>query len=774
MSLRIKIIFFLIIYNTIYSQETFNISGILTNQKETIISIGDVLLLTETGGKLIKYTSINEGLFSIKSIPKGTYLLKVSYSEFENHEQAIVLDKNLEIKITLKESSTQLSEVQIIASKKPIENKNGNIIVNIENTIFSKEANPIDLLSKLPNIQIDTNRESINIVGKGNPLIYLGKQRISIDELNSISIDNIKNIEIINNPSAKYDAEGRAVILITQKASNQEGLKISISETASFKKYFNNIFSSNLSFKKNKFEIKLNASYKNLKFRESNGANYQIRDRNVTSNYLVEAVTPRKEYIIGSGFYYQINNTDYFSISSKLRTQNEAFPITTSSYYKERLNENTVKSLSKNDSKRLFSSTNINYSKSFQNSGNLFLGGQFTNYNQNLKSLISNNFNNTSFEDSQNRFQDFTIKSTTVKGDYEKEFHKNIKLEIGGNLLNTTSYSITEIENLKPKNINNSYYDYSEKGESFYTQLSGELKKVNYAIGLRIEKTHIKGKFTDSSDFLVNRKNTDIFPKASINFPMDSTATLSFNYSKSIQRPNYSKASSITTFINPFLEFSNNINLKSTLTDEVSINFQLKDKSITASYYNAENPVHYSLIYNVNNDKTIMFPSNFKKEYGMNIDLTIPLKYKFWNSTNLLSFIVNKIDDPKATNSKTRPYLYFYSNHQFKIDNSSSISINGWGLTKRNEGIFERNALFALNASITKKFFDRLDTTLSFNDIFNNLQYKESYLLQNIQVKNIFYTDRNKMSISLKYSFGEIKNIAYKNKDIDENLNRVK
>jgi len=774
MSLRIKIIFFLIIYNTIYSQETFNISGILTNQKETIISIGDVLLLTETGGKLIKYTSINEGLFSIKSIPKGTYLLKVSYSEFENHEQAIVLDKNLEIKITLKESSTQLSEVQIIASKKPIENKNGNIIVNIENTIFSKEANPIDLLSKLPNIQIDTNRESINIVGKGNPLIYLGKQRISIDELNSISIDNIKNIEIINNPSAKYDAEGRAVILITQKASNQEGLKISISETASFKKYFNNIFSSNLSFKKNKFEIKLNASYKNLKFRESNGANYQIRDRNVTSNYLVEAVTPRKEYIIGSGFYYQINNTDYFSISSKLRTQNEAFPITTSSYYKENLNENTVKSLSKNDSKRLFSSTNINYSKSFQNSGNLFLGGQFTNYNQNLKSLISNNFNNTSFEDSQNRFQDFTIKSTTVKGDYEKEFHKNIKLEIGGNLLNTTSYSITEIENLKPKNINNSYYDYSEKGESFYTQLSGELKKVNYAIGLRIEKTHIKGKFTDSSDFLVNRKNTDIFPKASINFPMDSTATLSFNYSKSIQRPNYSKASSITTFINPFLEFSNNINLKSTLTDEVSINFQLKDKSITASYYNAENPVHYSLIYNVNNDKTIMFPSNFKKEYGMNIDLTIPLKYKFWNSTNLLSFIVNKIDDPKATNSKTRPYLYFYSNHQFKIDNSSSISINGWGLTKRNEGIFERNALFALNASITKKFFDRLDTTLSFNDIFNNLQHKESYLLQNIQVRNIFYTDRNKMSISLKYSFGEIKNIAYKNKDIDENLNRVK
>ncbi|MFA5297293.1 MAG: outer membrane beta-barrel family protein [Lutibacter sp.] len=774
MSLRIKIIFFLIIYNTVFAQNKFNISGTLTNQKETIATAGDAFLLTETGEGLIKYTSINEGKLSIKSILKGTYLLKISCLGFEDYEQKIVLDKNIEIRITLKERSIQLREVQIMASKKPIENKNGNIIINIENTIFSKEANLMGLLSKLPNVQIDPNKESINIIGKGNPLIYLGKQRISIDELNSIAIDNIKNIEIINNPSAKYEAEGRAVILITQKTNNQEGSKISLSETASFRKYFNNFFSSNLSFKKNKFEVKFNASYNKLKFWESNGANYKITDRNVTSNYLVEAVSPRTEYIIGGGVYYQINNTDYFSISSKLRTQNEIFPIITNSYFKENSNENTVKSFSENDSKRLFSSTNINYSKSFKKLGDLFLGGQYTKYNQNLESQISNNFNNTSFEDFQNRFQDFTIESTTLKGDYENKLNEKMKLEIGVNFLNTTSYSITKIKNLNPQNTDNSNYDYSEKSEAFYSQLSWELKKINYDIGLRVEKTHVKGKFADSGEFLVNRKNTDIFPKVSANFPIDSTATISFNYSKSIQRPNYSKASSITTFINPFLEFSNNINLKSTLTDEISINFQLKDKSITASYYNTENPVHYSLIYDADTDKTIMFPSNFKKESGINLDLTIPLKIKIWNSTNALSFVVNTIDDPKATNLKTRPYLYFYSNNQFKIDNSSSIGINGWGLTKRNEGIYKRNALFVLNASVTKKFFDKLDTTLSFNDIFNNLQYKESYLLQNIEAENIFYTDRDKISISLKYSFGEIKNIAYKNKDVDDNLNRVK
>ncbi|MBK5210234.1 MAG: hypothetical protein JJE44_12155, partial [Flavobacteriaceae bacterium] len=91
MSLRIKIIFFLIIYNTVFAQNKFNISGILTNQKETLTSAGDAFLLTKTGEELIKYTSINEGRFSIKSILKGTYLLKISCLGFEVYQERFLV-----------------------------------------------------------------------------------------------------------------------------------------------------------------------------------------------------------------------------------------------------------------------------------------------------------------------------------------------------------------------------------------------------------------------------------------------------------------------------------------------------------------------------------------------------------------------------------------------------------------------------------------------------------------------------------------------------------
>ena len=97
------------------------------------------------------------------------------------------------------------------------------------------ESNPVDLLSKLPKIQISNNRESIGVFGRGTALIYLGNQRISVQELQNIAIEDIKTIEIINHPSSKYEAEGRSVILITPKFSKKNGFKGTISETASFR-----------------------------------------------------------------------------------------------------------------------------------------------------------------------------------------------------------------------------------------------------------------------------------------------------------------------------------------------------------------------------------------------------------------------------------------------------------------------------------------------------------------------------------------------------------
>lgn len=752
------------ICTTAFSQNVFSIKGKLIDKNNKPISIGNVLLLQNDS--IVKYTYVIDGIFSLEAIPKNYYVLKISSLGYESYQEKIELHNNIETIITLKETLTELDEVKVIATKKLIENRNGNIVVNIENTILSKETNAIDLLSKLPSIQVSPNRDVISVLGKGNPLIYVGGQRISIDDFKSLQIDEIKTIEIINNPSVKYEAEGRSVILITRRKSSGKGTKVSLTETASFKTYFNNYFSINLNTKKNNLEFKLDAAYNQIKVWESNSLDYQLIDKNTNSNYLVEAVTTRPQFIFGGGLYYQLNNTDYLSFNSRVRTQKEPFYIDTQTSLNDNGIESNIDSYSDNIGERFFFSSNMNYFNTLTEKSNLFLGIQYSTFKQNIQNDIKNTYDNPPLETFLNRVQGFRVGNFSARIDYDISFKKDVKLELGANFTNSISKAFNEIEKIATN------YTYSENNIGLYSQLSGTFKKVNYSFGARVENTKVTAGFRENNLLEIERESTFLFPKGSINFSIDSTKTITLTFAKSIKRPKYSTASSTSAFINPILEFRGNINLKPTLTDEVSATFQFNNNSFTARYSYTKDPVHYSLIYDENDAISVMFPSNFKEEYGVAFDLSIPLKYKFWKSNNIISLNFNTINDERAVSLNTSPYFYFYTNHQFNINNTTAVNLNGWGFTNRQEGIFDREKVYVLNASISKKFFNKLDATLSFNDIFNSMEFTDRYKLQNIKAMSLFYTDVNEISLSLKYTFGNIKS-AYKNKNVDTNLNRI-
>lgn len=440
---------FIFIFTTVFSQSSYNLNGKITDEKNTQIAVGDILLLqNET---IVKYTSINEGIFLLEAIPQGNYTLKISSLGYETYQQKIDVDKDLDLTIKLKEATTKLDEVAITATKKLIENKNGNIVANIENTLLSKEANTIDLLSKLPSVQVNPNREEISVIGKGNPLIYLGGQRISVEEFSSLQVDDIKTIQIINNPSAKYEAEGRSVILITRKQSTAKGTKGSLTETASLKNYFNNYLSANLNTKSNNLELKFDVAYNQLKVWESNSLDYELTDQNTSSNYLVKAVTNRPQFVFGGGLYYQLNSKDYISVSTRYRTQNDPFYIETNTFLNENGTKNNIYSYSDNIGIKRFSSSNINYFKAINAKSNLFTGIQYTYYNINIENDIKNTYDNPFQETFLERLQDFKVDNFSARADYDISFKKDTKLELGINYTNTSSNSLNEIENSSTK-----------------------------------------------------------------------------------------------------------------------------------------------------------------------------------------------------------------------------------------------------------------------------------------------------------------------------------
>lgn len=155
-------------FNYSFSQSLHNFSGKVTDEKNNQIIVGDVLILQNNN--IVKYTSINNGMFLLEAIPQGNYTLKIYSLGYETYLQKLNLDKDLKLIIKLKGSTTKLDEVLITARKKLIENKNGNLIANVDKTLLSKESNTIDLISKLPSIQVGPNRETISVIGKGSKI----------------------------------------------------------------------------------------------------------------------------------------------------------------------------------------------------------------------------------------------------------------------------------------------------------------------------------------------------------------------------------------------------------------------------------------------------------------------------------------------------------------------------------------------------------------------------------------------------------------------------
>jgi hypothetical protein len=671
------------------------------------------------------------------------------------------------------DNSTLLNEVQISGTKQVFSNNKGNIKVNIENTILSQVPNVIDLISKLPAVQLSPDKEKVSIIGRGEPLIYLDNQRITVNDLNSLSTNEIKTIEIVHNPSSKYEAEGRSVIIITRNKGVGNGAKITLLTTNSYKRHFETRNGLNVNVKKNKFEFKGNLQYNYLNLWESNSNDFNIIDEDIATNYRVYSIGARIQTILNGGVYYQLNDSDYLSANLSKRFQGGDFGNTTNSYIRQHAAEDFISTINNNQGEQPLFNSNVNFNKKFKKlNGEIFLGAQYVRFSHDLTSNIYNNYNQTGSVLSQDRQQNYGVDVVSGRADFNKSFENKMKLEIGTSFSSASSNSIFNETDYMPLVLVRSDYNYAEQIYAAYAQVSGKIKKANYSVGLRAENTNVKGG-DGSASLTIKKSYTDFFPKAALDFPL-ADGSLSFNYAKSIVRPNYTALSQITTYINPFFEWANNPNINPTIRKELSATLQVKDKSIGLTYYHVNDPVYYAINYNQGIKRLRMINTNYESESGFNLNLTVPFKTKAWTSTNTITGILNKVKDPAAVISKARPSLYVYSNNQFKLPAGYTLMISGWATTKSEEGIFKRNAMYAIDTAVSKTFLKRLSTTLSFNNLLSTQESKENFTVNNIVSKGVYYADVREVSLSLKYAFGNMKESKYKNKEVNENMNRMK
>ena len=755
-----------------FAQEKYSITGNISSKNETKTIQAKVILYDEFQNE-IKTIETKNSNFSFENLDSKTYSISIFYDNNIQEEEPFYLNENKIFYLNI-DKTVQIDEVVINGKKETFKTKNGNYNIDVANSNFNKIATTNELLSKLPNVMLGADQETLTIIGKGNPLLYLDDQQVDFSTISSLAVEDIKSIEIIKNPSAKYEANGKSVIKINLKKSKKEGLKFTLQETLSFKRKFNNYFNSTFQIRKNKSEFKISASYNQLNPWEGNGFDYHVKDKNIQSNYFIKSQTKRPHFIVNTSFFQELNEAgDYLSFAINSNFRKDKGLIDTKTEYTENNESQSILTLNDNENHRNFVNTLMNYNKNIKSlNATILTGFQYTIYNTGRTYDFYNNINDNGLEYNQSRDQKYRLKVFAGKFDVEKKFESDQKIEFGGRF--TQAKSETNNQTFFLNNSSEEFlYKFKEFNLAAYLQYTKNYEKWNYKTGLRTETTNSKG-FDEIKQFSdIDKKYIDWFPNVEINYTFDNKNALAIYYKRTIDRPNYSNLSSGNLYGSPYIEYSGNFDILPTYTNTFSANYSLKKWNMSVTYYQSKNPMNYTLIYDVVRNISTFTTVNFEKEKNISVGLDVPFEYKFWSTQISFAMIYSKIIDQKAEFNKSAPYIYLYSNHNFKLVKDFNFMVDGYWLSKRTEGIYERNSQIMVNLGLTKSY-KNVDFSIRLNDLFKQMKFSETLNYDKISSKNLFLVDYQELSLSIKYNFGLLNKSISKEDKVNEEEGRIR
>lgn len=797
---------FSIFYINLSAQSS--IKGILLTEEREAVMFANIALFEKKTNQLTKVEISNEeGEFTFKEIAKGNYLLKVTYVGFEDLSQEITL-KDQETRdlgeLILSTSSIQLEGAEITAQRALVETKADRTVFNVQGTINSAGDSGINLLRKAPGVLVDNNN-NISVMGRSGVLIYVNGKRMPFsgedltNYLQNLTSEQIDRIDIITNPSAKYEAEGNAGIIdIILKKDDTKGLNGSIST-----QYSKGIaqrtgvnFSGN--YRNNGFNIFGNLGFLGgNRYNRIDFFNYQ---NGLVMNELDLMNNSGKNYSYQFGTDYFINkyNTIGFMVDGNINN-NKGKTINNLSIASQ-ATPTTIDSLllanNESNSASFQSLYNMNY-QFRKNETNFNVDLDYGSYSQDNDYLQPNRYYtaDTSTLLSENLTSYLTpskISIYTAKADFDKKI-SNGKLGLGSKFTKVVSDNTYKFFNhyssekkLNLERSNDFLYDENVLAGDIDYRMNVN-SKWSISTGLRTEYTQITGTLKayrfDLQEDPVKLNYVKFFPSVGISYSPSRMHSFNLNYGKRINRPDYN-------VLNPFLikmsELSSsrgNAELKPEVVHNIDLSYTV--------FYMYTLKLGYSKTYDQitrflgadENDPRAGFITwdNLSEQTILSANLSLPIKIKKWwnayvnlsvsNQDNKADLGENKKVDLNVTTFNLYQQQTFTLPRGFKAEVSGWYSSPGiWG------GVFLFDPSWSLNLGLQRKFFnDKLLVKVSAQDIFKEAGWSGVSNYGGLEGRGMGDWDSRRFSVSLNYNFGsnKIKKARNRKTGIEEEKKRT-
>ncbi|MDR3219048.1 MAG: outer membrane beta-barrel family protein, partial [Dysgonamonadaceae bacterium] len=612
-----------------------------------------------------------------------------------------------------------------------------------------------DVLQRMPGITADNGK--LSVFGKGAPIVYINNRKVrDSQELERLESSEISTVELITNPGAKYDAEGRAVLLIKTK-SKMDGFSAQVTERIRAGKYLGDNENISISYTKGKLNLFATVYHNYNKTESDENHHFQLKTTNDLWQH--DVLMPDYHYSnnsqqVSAGFDYSLNDKhaiggqyQFYTLDRENTTQISSTTYLNTVWYEESLlksliqespNQHLVNAFYNGEFSDCFSLRfDFDYLKNHE------YREQHSDETATLGSRIVNTFSQT----------DYDLYAGKLTNSYQSAIGL---IEFGGEYNNI--YGNGFVSNPEGYTDNDNFTNKEQKTSGFISY-SHKFADINVAAGLRYEFT--SEQFTDSTEtVIIDRKYSDWYPNISISRQIKNM-DLSLAFNKRTQRPRFSELNGNTLYVNRFVFQRGNPYLSKTNIYDVNFQAILKPFYLNVGYIYEKNPIVFFFQEQEKNESAVLSTyANFSKYQELNATLNWNTKIAFWqpNYTAAASkpFFSAYYDGQEITYNQVN--YFFRAYNDFTLPLGIVLSCNFSYRSDVVQYYLKGKAYERLDLGLRKSFFDNaLRLNLMVYDILNGVKEQSHIQLNNLRWDTDKKYETRYATLSITYMFNNYK-----------------
>ncbi len=735
------------------------------------------------------------GVFIFKGVKAGKYnvvLSLIGRKMFRTDIMQITDDANLIDlgTLTMETESRQLSSVSVVAKKSLIERVGDKLILNVSASSVSAGASALEVLQRAPGVSVDKD-DNISLRGKQGVLVMIdGKQTyLSAADLatmlRNMQSNEIESIEVIANPSARYEAEGKSgIINIRLKKNKSYGTNGTITAGGGYSGYRKTNTGVTLNSKSARLNVFANYNYNNNEGRRKMDID-RINEYEGISNFFSQKSDGKRRWdnhSVKLGADWQLHKDhvlgaqiNAYSGNWRERSTNRTGISTLGGPV-----DSTVLSSNTFHSKNRNISYNINYRGKLDTLGREISVDLDYSTNKSEEDIYYDNLYQyvsakPEMRERINTLIPVNIAIYAIKADYVHPLSKALKFEAGYKSSwvetdNDFGFNVMVDGQWDRDLLRSNHFIYDENINAGYLIIKGDLNKWNVQAGLRAEQTNSRGNLVTTGQ-VVKRHYLDFFPSAAINYTMNPDHALGFTYSRRITRPQYDALNPFEFFIDRYTFNRGNPFLKPEYTNAVEMSYTFKKKYIlSASFARTTDGITEVILPEAAKSALYQTRTNMAEQNSWTLNLTAPISFTSWwtSNTNALLFR-NQFKSPDLNGQKLdNDQTTLMINHvqTFTVDKTMSVELSGNFHTKEVYATLAIKPRYTVDLGISKSFADkRFDVRLAMVDIFRTSYTRISSAYPGLDYKLFQRGDTRMLRLSMSYRFG--------NKDMKLNRGRA-